>query len=145
MSLVSLKYARERRRRRYPTKRVPQDKCQLGYLFPLLAELQQGRLARVLIKQIGDVLQCPSIVLRDGRIQRALLRVALRQGIDAIVSASQAAVILLLGHIHSTLSSGLDVVLVRCLLVHPGRVRLGILVVAIYVRVGHHLVGGGSA
>ncbi len=48
----------------YPTKRVPQNQGQLWDLLPLLGELQQCGLARVLVEEIGNVLQGPAVVLR---------------------------------------------------------------------------------
>lgn len=42
---------------------MPQDQRELGDLFPLLAELKEGLLARVLVEQVGDVLHGATVVL----------------------------------------------------------------------------------
>lgn len=121
------------------TKRVPQDKGKLRDLLALLAELQQGRLAGALVEEIGYVLQCAAVVLRD-RLDGRLLHVAGIERVDVAVGTGEAAVVLLLGDIRGS-GGGLGVVLVVGLLVDPGRVGLGILVMSVDMRVRHHLGG----
>lgn len=42
---------------------MPQDQRKLRDLLPLLAELEEGLLARVLVEQVGDVLHGATVVL----------------------------------------------------------------------------------
>lgn len=44
---------------------MPEYKSQLGNLLPLLAQLKQGGLARVLAQQIGDVAEGSAVILGD--------------------------------------------------------------------------------
>lgn len=113
---------------------MPQDERELGNLLALLAQLEQGALARVLIKKVGDVLQRPAVVLGYRRLEGCLLGMALGEGANAVVGAGDAIVMLLLGDVGGS-RGGLSMVLVRRLLVHPGRVGLGVLVVGVDVRV----------
>ena len=119
------------------TERMPQDQGELGHLLPLLAQLQQGGLARVLVEQVGDVLQRAAVVLGHRGLERVVLGVGLGQGAETVVGAGEAVVVLLLSDTGGG-GGGLGVVLVRRLLVHPGRLGLGILVVAVEVRIRHH-------
>src|SRR3569833_641457 len=134
---------RRRARGRKRTKRVPQDQCQLGDLLSLLAELEEGGLARVLVEQVGDVAHGAAVVFRDG-LQVAILGVGGGQGAGGIVRARDAAIVLLLGSRGGGGGGGglLGVVLMRGRLrVHPGRRGLGrVLVVTVQVRVLHHVV-----
>jgi len=115
---------------------MPEDQRQLWDLLPLFAELQQGSLACVLVQQISDVLKGPAVVFGDG-LERGVLSVGLRQGIDVIVSTCDAIIMLLLlnyvgsGGSSSGLSMVLLLLVVGGLLVHPSRVGLGVLVVAV--------------
>ena len=117
---------------------MPQNQGQLGNLLSFLAKLQERALARVLVQQVGDVLQRPTVVLGHGRLESTLLGMGLGQDASGVVGAGNAVVVLLLGDIGSG-GSSLGVVLVRRLLMHPGRVGLGVLVVAVDVWIGHHL------
>lgn len=118
---------------------MPQDKGKLRDLLALLAQFQQGRLAGALVEEIGYVLQGAAVVLRD-RLDGRLLHVAGIERVDVAVGTGEAAVVLLLGDIRGS-GGGLGVVLVVGLLVDPGRVGLGILVMSVDMRVRHHLDG----
>ena len=69
----------------------------------------------------------------------------LSQGIDTIVGPGNAVVVLLLGNVGGGGGGGrlgmLAELVVGCLLMQPGRVGLGVLVMSVDVRVGHHLCG----
>ena len=120
------------------TERVPQNQRELGNLFSLFTELQERALARVLVQEIGNVLQRPAVVLGHGRLEGIVLGMGLGHDAGGIVRAGNAIVVLLLSDVGSS-GRSLGVVLVRRLLVHPGRVGLRILVVSVDVRIGHHL------
>lgn len=125
------------------TKGVPKDQSQLRNLLPFLAKLQKGSLPGIFIEKVNYVLQCAAVLLRRNRhLQRVILGVARCEGIHVIVGARDAIVVLLLGHVGGG-GSGLGMVLVRVLLVHPGRVGLWILMVSVDVRVWHHLCDEG--
>lgn len=47
----------------HDAKGMPQDQRKLRDLLPLLAELEEGLLARVLVEQVGDVLHSATVVL----------------------------------------------------------------------------------
>lgn len=47
----------------HDAKRMPQDQGELGDLLPLLTELEEGLLARVLVEQVGNVLHGATVIL----------------------------------------------------------------------------------
>jgi hypothetical protein len=121
---------------------MPQNQGKLGNLLPLLAQLEQSGLARILVQEVGNVLQSATVVLRHGRFDRVVLGMAGGERIVGMTTA-QAAVVLLLGHGGGS-SGGLGMMLVRGLRVHPSRVGLWILVMAEDVWVWHHFGGVGA-
>lgn len=124
---------------------MPQDQSQLRNLLALLAQFKQSGLARVFIQKIGNILQSAPVIFRHRGLKRCLLGMGLSQGIDTIVGAGNAVVVLLLGNVGSSSGGGglgmLAELVMGCLLVQPGRVGLGVLVVSVDVRVRHHLCG----
>lgn len=162
---------------------MPQYQRQLGHLFSLLAEFQQGCLSGILAQKVRDVGHCPPVVLRDVIVPAILPMGSGNAIVDVGVAAGHASIVrlllllllsllgllglllllmlLLLGLLLLSLllslllllggsgsgSSLVGVLLVMArLLVHPGRIRLGIkLVVAVDVRGWHHPGGFGGS
>jgi hypothetical protein len=123
------------------TKRVPQDQGQLWNLFPLLAELQQRGFPGILVEEVGNVLEGTPVVLGYRCLQSIVLRVGRCEVVHVVDGAGDTVVVLLLGHVGGG-GGGLCMVLVRILLVHPGRIGLWILMVSVDVRVWHHFGSG---
>ena len=121
---------------------MPENERELGNLLALLAELQERSLSGILIEQVGNVLEGAAVVLRNNRLEGILLCVAGGEGAHGVMGTGDAVVMLLLGNTGG-LGLGLDVVLVRRLLVHPGRVGLRVLMMSVDVRTWHHLHGRG--
>lgn len=118
---------------------MPEDQGQFGNLLSLLAELQERGLPGILIQQIGNILQCTAVVVRDHRLNGIILRMGGGgEGIHIVMCAGHAVVVLLLGNIGGG-GGSLGVLMVRGLLVKPGRVGLGVLVVAVDMGILHHL------
>lgn len=161
---------------------MPQYQRQLGHLFSLLAELQQGCLSGILAQKVRDVRHCPPVVLRNVIVPAILPMGSGNAIVDVGVATGHASIVrllllllsllgllglllllmlLLLGLLLLSLllslllllsgsgsgSSLVGVLLVMArLLVHPGRIRLGIkLVVAVDVRGWHHPGGFGGS
>lgn len=121
------------------TERVPEDQGQFGDLLSLLAKLQQRSLPGIFIQQVGNVLKCTAVVVRDDGLNGIILRVGGGgKGVHIVVCAGQTVVVLLLGNIGGG-GSSLGMLMVRGLLVKPGRVGLGVLVVAVDMGILHHL------
>lgn len=118
---------------------MPEDQGQFGNLLSLLAKLQERGLPGVLVQQVGDVLQRPAVVVRDHRFNGIILRMGgSGEGIHIVMCAGHAVVVLLLGNIGGG-GGSLGMLVVGSLLVKPGRVGLGVLVVAVDMRILHHL------
>lgn len=118
---------------------MPQNQGQFGNLFPLLAKLQERSLPGILVQQIGNVLQRAAVVVRNHGLNGIILRMGGGgEGIHIVVCAGHAVIVLLLGNIGGG-GGGLGVLVVRGLLVKPGRVGLGVLVVAVDMGILHHL------
>lgn len=69
---------------------VPQDQGKLRDLFPLLAELQESLLARVLVEKICDILHGATVVLGHVRVLGASILVDRIQGVGMIGSGRDA-------------------------------------------------------
>ncbi len=115
---------------------MPQYKSQLGHLLALLAQLEEGGLARVLTEQVGDVAQGAAVVLRD-ILEPGLLDVGgsrdSHAGGGIVVRVGQSVVVLLLGREGNLLS----LVLVAGLRMHPGLLGVGIVpVMSVEIGIG---------
>lgn len=124
---------------------MPQDQGELWDLLTLLAELEEGLLAGVLVEQVGNVLHGATVVLGHigvvcgsvlvGSVQSICMG---RRGVDAIVVG-------LLGVLDGggggSLLLSLSMLVVRLGRVHPGSV-LGEVLMAVHGVVGHHLDSG---
>lgn len=75
---------------------VPQDQGKLRDLFPLLAELQESLLARVLVEEIGDVLHGATVVLRHVGVIGATVLVNRVEGVGMVGSGRDAVEVSLL-------------------------------------------------
>jgi len=97
---------------------MPQDQSQLWDLFALLAQLQKSRLPCVLVQQVSDKVQGPSILFGDS-LHHAILAVCRsnRRGGSVVVSCDAIVVLLLCSGCCGSCS--LLGVLVMRLLVHP--------------------------
>lgn len=78
------------------TKRMPQDQGKLGHLFSLLAELQKGLLAGVLVEQVGDVGQGPAVILGDHLVLDTCFLMNGGQGIRVIRGIGDSVIVRLL-------------------------------------------------
>lgn len=128
----------------HDAKGVPQDQRELRDLLPLLAELKEGLLARVLVEQVGNVLHSATVVLGHvGVVCRGVL-VDRIQGVRMVRGGVDATIVGLLGGGGGgccLLSLGMLVVgLGR---VHPRSVLWEVLM-AVHGVVGHHLDCGWS-
>lgn len=119
---------------------MPENQSQLGDLLALLAQLKQGRLASAFVQEISDVSHGAAVVFGNVLMVR-ILTVGGGQGSNRGVRAGEAVIVLLLGG-RSGGSGGslLSMLMVSGLLVHPRRIRLGIvLMMPVNVRCRHHL------
>lgn len=116
---------------------MPENKRELGHLLTLLAELEKGRLPCGLVKQVSDVLKGTTVIFGHGGIEVILLRMGGSQGIYRVMGGCDSVIVLLLGGIGRG-RSRLSMMLVRGLLMDPGRVGLGILVMSVDMGVSRH-------
>lgn len=123
----------------HDAKGMPQDQRKLRDLLPLLAKLEEGLLARVLVEQVGNVLHSATVVLGHvGVVCRSVLVDGI-EGVCMVRGRVDAAVVGLLGGgggSSSLLSLGMLVVGLGW--VNPGTVLWEVLV-AVHGVVGHHI------
>lgn len=118
---------------------MPQDQGELRDLFPLLAELKKGLLARVLVEQVCNVLHGATVVLGHVRVVCGGILVDRIQGIRMVRRGVDATVMGLLGGGGSSSSLlSLGMLVVGLGRVHPGSVLWEVLM-AVHGVVGHHL------
>lgn len=130
--------ANTKRHQRYiHTKRVPENQGELGHLLTLLAELKQGRFTRCFVQQVSNVLEGTAVIFGHGSIKVILLRMGSSQGIYRVVGGRYSVVVLLLCGIGRG-RSRLSMMLVGSLLMNPGCVGLGILVMSVDMGVSRH-------
>lgn len=118
---------------------MPQDQRELGDLFPLLAQLEQGLLARVLVEQVGNVLHSATVVLGHIGVVCGGVLVDGIQGVCMVRGGVDATVVGLLGGsccCRCLLS--LSMLVVGLGRVHPGSVLWEVLM-AVHGVIGHHL------
>lgn len=82
--------------RGHDTEGVPQDQGELRNLFALLAELQEGLLARVLVEEIGNVLHGATVVLGHVGVLGATVLVDSVEGVGMVGSGRDAVEVSLL-------------------------------------------------
>ena len=118
---------------------VPQDQGKLRDLLALLAELEEGLLARVLVEEIGNVLHGATVVLRHVGVLGATILMDGVQGVGVVGSCRDAIVVSLLGSGGGSGGGSLLGVLVVALRMHPGGRLLRIMVLPIHGVIRHHL------
>jgi len=106
-------------------------------LFTLLAELEEGRLPRGLVQQVSNVLKRTTVIFGHGSIEVILLHMGGSQGIYRVMSRRYSVVVLLLGGIGRG-RSRLGMMLMGCLLMNPGGISLGVLVMSVDMGVSRH-------
>ena len=133
------------------TKRVPEDESEFWNLLPLLTKFEKSRLPCIFVEQISNVRHSSTILFGDIVRRSSGSGILAVPGADVVhigVGVGQAVVVLLLLLLLLLGDSGglMSVLMVASsLLMHPGRVTLGVeLVVPIDVRRGHHFGGGGG-
>lgn len=124
----------------HDTKGVPQDQGKLRDLLPLLAELEESLLARVLVEKICDVLHGATVVLGHIGVLGAAILMDSIEGVGVVGGGRDAVVVSLLGGCGGGGGSSLLGVLVVVLGMHPGRRLLGIMVLpTIHGVIRHHV------
>lgn len=123
----------------HDAKGMPQDQRELGDLFPLLTELKEGLLARVLVEQVCNVLHGAAVVLGHVGVVCGGILVDRIQGVRVVRRGVDSTVVGLLGGscCGSCLLS-LGMLVVGLGRVHPRSILWEVLM-AVHGVVGHHL------
>lgn len=116
---------------------MPQDQGKLGDLLTLLAQLEEGLLAGVLVEEVCDVGHGTTVVLGHVGVVGARVLVDGVEGIRMAGRRSDTVEVGLLGGGGG--GSSLLSVLVMRLLVHPGGGFLGVVMLTVHGVAGHHL------